>query len=133
MTADGGRVYFAVGVYSQRFTNGATNGIPVFREPWKNVVATLYHQLTEARTDPNVEDAIRDSSDLNADRNLGWVSDSGLEIGDLPLRGNVPITSVVREVPLADGSGTVPVQLPYSNFVHGAEGPIPQPHPLPSR
>jgi hypothetical protein len=133
VTADGGRVYFAVGVYSQRFANGATNGIPVFSEPWKNVVATLYHQLTEARTNPDVEDAIRESSDLNADRNLGWVSDSGLEIGDLPLRANVPLTSVVREVPLADGSGTVPVQLPYSNFVHGFEGPVPQPHPLPSR
>jgi len=131
VTANGGKVYFAVSVYSQRFANGSTNGIPVFSEPWKNVVATLYHQLSEARTDPNVEDAIRDSSDLNADRNLGWVSDSGLEIGDLPLRANVPITSVVREVPLADGSGTVPVQLMYSNFVHDFEGPIPQPHPLP--
>ncbi|MDA1015025.1 MAG: hypothetical protein O3A00_11320 [Planctomycetota bacterium] len=133
VNANGERIYYAVGVYSQRFANGTTNGIPVFREPWKNVVATLYHQLVEARTDPDVEDAVRQSSDLNADRNLGWVSDSGLEIGDIPLRANVPITSVVREVPLADRSGTVPVQLPYSNFVHGPEGPIPQPHPLPSQ
>ncbi|MEJ7594764.1 MAG: hypothetical protein WKF77_24825 [Planctomycetaceae bacterium] len=129
--ANGGRIYFSVDVHSQRFANGATNGIPVFNEPWKNVVATLYHQLVEARTDPDVEDAIRDSSDLNADRYLGWVSDSGLEIGDFPIHANVPITSVVREVPLADGSGMVPVQLPYSNFVQGPEGPIPQPHPLP--
>jgi len=133
VTADGGRVYFAVGVYSERLANGSTNGIPVFTEPWKNVVATLYHQLVEARTDPDVEDAIRDSSDLNADRTLGWVSDSGLEIGDFPINSNIPLTSVVREVPLADGSGYVPVQLPYSNFVHGPEGPIAQPHPLPSR
>ena len=100
----------------------------MFTDPWKNVVATLYHQLVEARTNPDVEDAIRDSSDLNADHNLGWVSDSGLEIGDFPLHLDVPLTSVVREVLLANGSGYVPVQLPYSNFVHGPEGPIAQPH-----
>ena len=133
VTSNGGRIYFSVDVYSQRFANGSTNGIPVFNEPWKNVVATLYHQLVEARTDPDVEDAIRGSSDLNSDRYLGWVSDSGQEIGDFPIHANVPITSVIREVPLADGSGTVPVQLPYSNFVHGPEGPIAQSHPLPLR
>ncbi len=131
VTADGGRIYFSADVYSQRFANGATNGIPVFNEPWKNVVATLYHQLVEARTDPDVEDAIQKSSDLNTGRYLGWVSDTGQEIGDLAIHANVPITSVIREVPLADGSATVPVQLPYSNFVHGPEGPITQPHPLP--
>jgi len=133
VTADGGRVYFSAGVYSERSANGSTNGIPVFTEPWKNVVATLYHQLVETRTDPDVEDAIRYSSDLDADRNLGWVSDSGLEIGDFPLHADLPLTSVVKEVPLADGSGYVPVQLPYSNFAHGPEGPITQPHPLPAR
>ncbi|MEQ9410817.1 MAG: hypothetical protein RIK87_24105 [Fuerstiella sp.] len=132
VTANGGRVYFSVGVYAQRYTNGATNGVPVFREPWKNVAAALYHQLIETRTDPDVEEAIRNSSDLNTDRYLGWVSDSGLEIGDFPLHADIPLTSVITEVPLADGSGTVPVQLPYSNFVHGPEGPISQPHPLPS-
>lgn len=132
VTANGERIYYAVGVYSQRFSNGTTNGIPVFTEPWKNVVATFYHQLIEARTNPDVEDAMRQSTDLDTDRNLGWVSDSGLEIGDIPLRANVPITSVVKEIPLANGSGTVPVQLPYSNYVHGPEGPISQPHPLPS-
>lgn len=131
VTAEGGRIYFSVDVYSQRFANGATNGIPVFNEPWKNVVATLYHQLVETRTDPDVEDAIRKSSDLNTGGDLGWVSDTGQEIGDFPIHANVPITSVIREVPLADGSATVPVQLPYSNFVHGPEGPITQPHPLP--
>ena len=133
VVADEGRVYFSVGVYSERFANGTTNGIPVFAQPWKNMVATLYHQLVEARTDPDVEDAIRYSVDLNADRNLGWVSDSGQEVGDFPIHADVPLTSVVREVPLADGSGHVPVQLPYSNFVHGPEGPISMPHPLPSR
>jgi len=133
VVANGGRVYYSVGVYSQRFSNGALNGIPVFREPWKNVVATLYHQLVEVRTDPDVEDAIRNSSDPNAKLYLGWVSDSGLEIGDFPINANVPLTSVIREVPLADGSGTVPVQLPYSNVLHGPEGPIPRPHPVSSR
>ncbi len=129
--ANGSKVYFAVSVYSERFSNGVTNGIPVFSEPWKNVTATHYHQLIEARTNPDVEDALRYSSDLNADRNLGWVSDTGLEIGDIPIRANVPLTSVITEVPLADGRGLVPVQLPYSNYVHGPEGPIAQPHPLP--
>ena len=38
------------------------NGIPVFDRPWKNVVATLYHELNEARTDADVEDAIRAGS-----------------------------------------------------------------------
>ena len=131
--ANGGRIYYSVDVYSQRGANGTTNGIPVLSEPWKNVVATLYHQLIEARTDPDVEEALRNSSDLNTDRYLGWVSDSGHEIGDFPIYANIPITSVIREVPLADRNGMVPVQLPYSNFVHGPEGPIPQPHPLPSR
>lgn len=130
VTSNGAKIYYSVGVYSQRSANGATNGIPVFNESWKNVVATLYHQLIESRTDPDVEDAIRNSSDLNADRNLGWVSDSGKEIGDFPIYANIPITSVIREVPLANGRGTVPVQLPYSNFVHGPEGPIAYPHPL---
>jgi hypothetical protein len=133
VTDDGGRVYFAVTVYSERLTDGSPNGIPVFTEPWKNVTATLYHQLIESRTDPDVEDAIRDSTDLNSDHNLGWVSDSGLEIGDFPMNSNIPLSSVMREVPLADGSGFVPVQLPYSNFVHGPEGPIAQPHPVPAR
>lgn len=133
VSTNGETIYFAAGVYSERFANGSTNGIPVFTEPWKNVVATLYHQLIEARTNPDVEDAIRDPSELNSDRTLGWVSDSGLEIGDITLRANLPITSVVREVRLANGSGTVPVQLPYSNHAGGPEGPISQPHPLPSQ
>lgn len=131
VAANGARIYFTADVYSQRFANKATNGIAVFNDPWKNVVATLYHQLMETRTDPDVEDANRQSSDLNSDRYLGWVSDSGQEIGDIPIRGNISISSVIREIPLANGSGTVPVQLPYSNFAHGPEGPISQPHPLP--
>lgn len=131
VTANGARIYFSADVYSQRFSNGATNGIPVFSEPWKNVVATLYHQLIETRTDPDVEDANRESTDLNSSRSLGWVSDSGQEVAGIPISANVPLSSVFREIPLANGNGTVPIQLPYSNFVHGPEGPIAQPHPLP--
>ena len=36
---------------------------------------------------------------------------------------------VMQEVQLADGSGTVPIQLMWSNAVGGPEGPIPKPHP----
>ena len=36
---------------------------------------------------------------------------------------------VMKEVPLSDGSGRVPVQLMWSNAVSGPEGPIAQPHP----
>lgn len=129
---DGRRIYFTVAVYSQRSTTGRTNGIPVFAESWKSVTATLYHQLIEARTDPDVEDALRGSSDLDADGILGWVSDSGLEIGDVLNDDSIPISTIFREVPLADGNGFVPVQLPYSNFARSVEGPIRQPHPLAS-
>ncbi len=122
------RVYYTVSVYSQRGTNSTTNGIPVFRQPWQNVVATLYHQLVESRTNPDVEEAMRHASDENAQRHLGWVSASGLEAGDFPIRANIPLSSVFREVPLANGGGVVPVQLIYSNAVHGPEGPISQPH-----
>ncbi|MBC8116937.1 MAG: hypothetical protein H7062_21280, partial [Candidatus Saccharimonas sp.] len=107
--------------------NGGTNGIPVYDQNWKNVVATMYHELQEARTDPDVDDAIRDGTTAGA-RFLGWTSDSGLEIGDYPIAEARQLKQVFVEVPLADGSGLVPVQLQYSNAVHGPEGPIPYPH-----
>ena len=131
VTAGNDRVYYAVSVYSERGRNQTTNGIPVFREPWKNVVATLYHQLVESRTNPDVEEAMRHQSDENAKQYLGWASDSGLEAGDVPLLANMSLSSVFREVPLADGSGVVPVQLPWSNAIGGPEGPRSQPHPRP--
>lgn len=55
----GASIYYAVGVYSEALPDGSQNGIPVFNENWKNVVATFYHELNEARTDPDVEDTIR--------------------------------------------------------------------------
>lgn len=123
-------IYYSVDVYSERRSDGSTNGIPVFKESWKNIVATLYHELQEARTDPDVEDVIRNPTDPRAEQWLGWVSNKGEECGDYPIDAVKQLGSVVQEVPLADGSGMVPVQFQYSNAVHGPEGPIEQPHAI---
>jgi hypothetical protein len=108
----GVETYYAVGVYSE-----GSSGIAAFDEPWENVVATFYHELNEARTDPSVED-------VNATGNnnlLGWYSQEGRgEIGDLPINacaGNLSL--VFQEVALADGTGRVPVQLMWSNLASG--------------
>jgi hypothetical protein len=116
-------VYYAVGVFSETLPDGTVNGIPVFREPWKSVVATFYHELNEARTDPDVEDAIRAGNDPTATKFLGWTSKQGEECGDFPVSEANPLTQVFQEVPLTDGSGTVPVQFQYSDNAHGPEGP----------
>jgi hypothetical protein len=132
-------IYYAVGVYSELLPDGRRNGIPVFDMTWKNVVATFYHELNEVRTDPDVGDI-----KLINDPRLGWYSDGinipsnsrnyvGGEIGDIPIdEANVfagrDLSTVFKEVPLTDGTGTVPIQLQYSNAVHGPEGPIPAPH-----
>ena len=73
----GSTIYYAVGVFSET-ANGRTNGIPVFDAPWKNVVATFYHELNEARTDPDVEQVINGGSSSL----LGWTSREGEECGD---------------------------------------------------
>jgi hypothetical protein len=117
-------IYYAVGVFSEVRPDGTTNGIPAFDTPWKNVVATFYHELNEARTDPDVEEANRTGS-ISV---VGWTSSQGEEIGDFPVFEADPLSQVFQEVPLTDGSGTVPVQFLYSNAAHGPEGPIPQPH-----
>ncbi|MDB5074352.1 MAG: hypothetical protein JWO42_531 [Chloroflexi bacterium] len=122
-------VYYAVGVFSEQLPNGTTNGIVAFDQGWKNVVATFYHELNEARTDADVEDAIRAGSSPTADSFLGWVSAQGEECGDFPVFEANPLTEVFQEVPLADGTGTVPVQFMYSNAVHGPQGPVPAPLP----
>jgi hypothetical protein len=112
-------VYYSVAVFSE-----GTNGIVAFDKPWKNVCATLYHELQEVRTDPDVEDAIRAGHTPAAARLLGWYSPRGGEIGDLPIaetHGHIELA--MKEVPLVDGSGTVPVQLLWSNRVGGPEDP----------
>jgi len=123
-------VYYAVGVFSEKLPDGTVNGIAVFDEPWKNVVATFYHELNEARTDADVEDAIRAGTDPNAAKFLGWVSRQGEECGDFPVFEASPLTLVFQEVPKSDGAGTVPVQFQYSVAVHGPQGPTLNPDPL---
>jgi hypothetical protein len=105
-------IYYAVGVYSE-----GANGIAAFDEPWKNVVGTFYHELNEARTDAAVEDVNAN----NNDNLLGWYSEAGQgEIGDLPINGcGGNLGLVFKEVPLADGSGTVPIQIMWSNESDG--------------
>ncbi len=122
-TAGGATVYYAVGVYSETRPDGTENGIPVFDKPWKNVVGTFYHELNEARTDADVEDAIRAGNDPKATSFLGWTSKEGEECGDFPVfeAGN-DLNLVFQEVTVASGK-KVPVQFEYSNNVHGPEGP----------
>jgi hypothetical protein len=118
-------LYYAVGVYSE-----GQNGIPVFNQPWKNVVATFYHELNEARTDANVEDVINSgNNDPQTLKLLGWTSAEGEECGDFPVFEANPLTQVFKEV--AAGNLTVPIQFQYSNAVNGPEGPIDRPHPRP--
>ena len=123
-TDNGDTIYYAIGVYSEKQANGNENGIAVFDQPWKNVVATFYHELNEARTDADVEDAIRAGNDPNATKFLGWTSNEGEECGDFPVfeAGN-DLSKVFQEVRLTANGGTVPVQFQYSDNVHGPEGP----------
>jgi hypothetical protein len=115
-------VYYAVGVYSETKA-GQTNGIPAFDAPWKSVVATFYHELNEARTDPDVQQVILGGPAAL----LGWTSRQGEECGDFPVFEANPLSLVFQEVPVA--GGMAPVQFQYSNFVHGPEGPVPTPRP----
>ncbi len=206
---------YTVGVFSE-----GGNGIVAFDQPWKNIVATFYHLLNEARTDPDSEEGgadlrvvswgdgsqvptsgydlvivgIDDNGllhirifDQNRFRILegvetnfpatqagaistlkqqlpglspphvltnaekagvlsevisitgvtqdnfdspAWVNARGEEIGDIPLAlAGADLSKVMKEVPLIDGSGTVPIQLMWSNAVNGPEGPIGQAHP----
>lgn len=123
-------IYYAVGVYSAALADGTTNGIPVFDQPWKNVVATFYHELNEARTDPDVEDAIRAGNDPSAAKFLGWVSSQGEECGDFPVFEANPLTQVFQETELTDLSGTVPIQFQYSDADHGPGEPRDTPAPF---
>lgn len=123
-------IYYAIGVYSENLPDGTANGIPVFDQSWKNVVATFYHELNEARTDADVEDAIRAGNDPSAAKFLGWTSKQGEECGDFPVFEANPLMRVFQEVKLTNGTETVPVQFQYSNHVHGPEGPIKTPAPF---
>ncbi len=112
-------IYFAVAVYSQ-IVGHAINGITFWPDPWKNVVATMYHELNEVRTDPDVEESMRTGND----KLLGWYSDAGGEIGDIPMTEAGPHLGLVMvEVPLLAG-GSAPIQLLWSNAVGGPCGPF---------
>jgi len=120
----GDTVYYAIGVYSD-----ATNGIDAFPgTSWKNIVATFYHELNEARTDADVEDAAAASSLAAGEYLLGWYSIKGGEIGDIPItEAGSDLSTIMVEVPLTDGGGTVPVQLLWSDATGGPEGPVAAP------
>ena len=115
-------------VYSDTQSLGRANGIPIWEQGWKNVVATAYHEIMEARTDPDVEDAINAGDTPEATRYIGWMSNQGEECGDFPVFEAEPLTEAFVEVPVAAG-GLVPIQLQYSNAVHGPEGPVSTPRP----
>lgn len=123
-------IYYAVGVFSEQLPNGSTNGIPVFNESWKNVVGTFYHELNEARTDPDVEDAINAGNSPGATKFLGWTSAQGEECGDFPVSEANPLTQVFKELKLTNSQATVPVQLQYSDFDHGPGMPRPTAAPF---
>jgi hypothetical protein len=102
-------------VFSER-----NNGIPAFDESGKNFIATFYHELVEARTDADVEQG-----------EVAWVNNEkpSEEIGDIPMTlAGQNLGKVTKEVPLGDGSGTVPIQLIWCNAVSSPEGPISDPH-----
>jgi hypothetical protein len=114
-------LYYSANVYSA-IRAGRRNGIPFFSSPWKNVVCTLYHELVESQTDPDVGDAIRE----NDRRFIGFNSNRGQEIGDQPMSAN-SLDRVFKEVLTLPGPRPTPVQFVYSNAVHGAEGPAEKP------
>jgi hypothetical protein len=110
-------LYYSANVYSA-IRSGRRNGIPFFSSPWKNIVCTLYHELIESQTDPDVGDAIRQ----NDRRFIGYNSNRGQEIGDQPIAAN-SLDRVFKEILTLPGPKPTPVQFMYSNAVHGAEGP----------
>jgi hypothetical protein len=117
-------LYYSANVFSEILPSGRQNGIAVFDRPWKNLVGTLYHELNEFRTDPDVLDAINNGSNDF----LGWTSRTGRECGDQPIFVAEPLNLVFKEVSAGSQNKRVPVQFMYSNAVHGAEGPIDEPH-----
>ncbi len=114
-------LYYSANVYSA-VRAGKRNGIPFFSKPWKNVVCTLYHELIESQTDPDVGDAHRQGDN----RFIGYSSNRGHEIGDQPIAAN-SLDRVFKEVVTLPGPKPTPVQFMYSNAVHGAAGPDEKP------
>ena len=67
---DGGRVYYAVIVYSE-----GQNGANISGKPLDNVTITSSHEWAEAATDPDVNNG-----------RLGWYDRTYGEVGDIPIR-----------------------------------------------
>jgi len=88
-----------------------------------------HHELNEARTDSDVQDAIAAGNHPNTAKFLGWTSCQGEQSGDFAVFEANLLTKVFQEVSQTNGSGTVPIQFQYSKAVHGPEGPITQRHP----
>lgn len=112
-------LYYSVEVFSA-IDGGVPNGIVIWNDaPWKNVVATLYHELVEARTDPDVGDVNRTGNE----KLLGWYGADG-EIGDAPITwfedGHTTQAKVCGEPTLSDGT-TAPIQSMWSDAIHGPE------------
>jgi hypothetical protein len=114
-------LYYSANVYSA-VRSGQRNGISFFSTPWKNVVCTLYHELMESQTDPDVGDAIRTGNHSL----IGFNSRFGQEIGDQPIAAN-SLDKVFKEVMTLPGPTATPMQFMFSNAVHGAEGPDEKP------
>ncbi|MGH7155835.1 MAG: hypothetical protein ACREF3_18055 [Acetobacteraceae bacterium] len=108
---DGTRIYYAVTVWSDG-ENGAA--IPGW-QPWENVCAGLYHELAETRTNP-------DLTKLPPNKNWGWASVDGDEIGDLSViwAGDDPAKVFVKDIA---GISGVPVALLWSDKEHGPFDP----------
>jgi hypothetical protein len=117
-------LYYSANVFSEMIAPSQENGIVAFGQSWKNVVATLYHELNEFRTDADVNDAINQ----NDNDFLGWMSRGGQECGDQPIFVAESLNLVFKEVRATSGNKKIPVQFMYSNAVHGGEGPIAAPH-----
>ncbi|MFM0670236.1 hypothetical protein [Paraburkholderia sediminicola] len=124
----GGRMstlYYSANVFSENLSDGSENGIVSFDKSWKSIVGTLYHEVNEFRTDPDVNDAI----EKNNNDFLGWSSRRGREVGDQPIfQAGANLSRVFKEISDPPRTVHLPVQLLYSNAVHGAEGPIARPH-----
>lgn len=101
----------------------------------------LDHALSAAMADPHLNNVLAQyfegtavgstfaGSRTHAGQVPARVYTRGGEIGDIPMsETGTDLSLVMKEVPLADGSGTVPIQLMWSNAVGGPEGPLPEPH-----
>jgi len=87
------------------------NGMVALDQPWKDVGATLSHEVHEFPTDPDVGHAIKASDDPAGANFLGWMPRRGGAIGNFPIFAVDLLIVVSKEVPLTRGAESVLVQL----------------------